>query len=53
MTGDDGHFGEEVAAHYDDLTDPMFSDEVIGPIVDRLASLGDGPLPPGLTVHDV
>jgi SAM-dependent methyltransferase len=35
------HFGEDVAAHYDD--GPMFEPEVLGPTVDLLAELaGDG-----------
>ena len=41
MTED--HFGEAVAAHYDD-DGPMFADDVVGATVDVLAKLaGDGP----------
>jgi SAM-dependent methyltransferase len=37
------HFGEAVAAAYDETSDSMFSPEVIGPTVDRLAELaGNG-----------
>jgi SAM-dependent methyltransferase len=40
---EDGRFGEEVAATYDEYRDPMFSQEVIDPTVDFLARLaGDG-----------
>jgi SAM-dependent methyltransferase len=40
---DDGYFGEQVAATYDDADDPMFDPAVIGPTVDFLAGLaGDG-----------
>ena len=40
---EDGHFGEAVAATYDEPTDPMFDPEVIRPTVDFLAELaGDG-----------
>ena len=40
---EDGHFGKEVAATYDEYRDPMFSAEVIDPAVDFLADLaGDG-----------
>ena len=43
MTDEDGHFGEAVAAEYDDSTDPMFAPEVVNPAVDFLAELaGDG-----------
>jgi SAM-dependent methyltransferase len=39
----ENHFGEEVAARYDETSDPRFTAEVIGPTVDRLAELaGDG-----------
>jgi len=39
----ENHFGESVAARYDDTSDPMFTPAVIGPTVDRLAELaGDG-----------
>ena len=37
------HFGEEVAAHYDDPSDEMFQPAAIEPVVDFLAELaGDG-----------
>src|SRR6185503_6977886 len=37
------HFGEEVAAHYDDPSDEMFQPAGIEPVVDLLAELaGDG-----------
>jgi SAM-dependent methyltransferase len=37
------HFGEGIAAHYDDPSDEMFQPAVIGPVVDFLAALaGDG-----------
>ena len=48
MTGDvaetsrmheDGYFGEETAARYDESSDPMFTPEVIGPTVNFLAEL--------------
>src|SRR6187399_858262 len=40
---EDGRFGEEVAATYDEYRDPMFSVEVIDPAVDFLArQAGDG-----------
>jgi SAM-dependent methyltransferase len=43
MNDEDGYFGEQVAATYDDSTDPMFHPSVIGPTVDFLAGLaGDG-----------
>ena len=43
MTEGDGHFGEAVAAEYDDSSDPMFAPEVVNPAVDFLAELaGDG-----------
>jgi SAM-dependent methyltransferase len=43
MTGDDGYFGEAVAATYDDSADPMFAPEVVNPAVELLAELaGDG-----------
>jgi SAM-dependent methyltransferase len=39
----ENHFGEEVAARYDDPSDPMFDPAVIQPVVDVLAELaGDG-----------
>ena len=38
------HFGEEIAAHYDDPSDGMFQPAAIEPVVDFLAELaGDGP----------
>ena len=38
------HFGEEIAAHYDDPSDEMFQPAAIEPVVDFLAELaGDGP----------
>jgi 16S rRNA A1518/A1519 N6-dimethyltransferase RsmA/KsgA/DIM1 with predicted DNA glycosylase/AP lyase activity len=37
------HFGEDVAAHYDESSAAMFDPEVLGPTVDVLAELaGDG-----------
>src|SRR5436190_12619494 len=37
------YFGEEIAADYDDSTDPMFAPEAIDPVVEFLAQLaGDG-----------
>lgn len=40
----DDHFGEEVAARYDDDSRERFTPEVLGPTVDVLAELaGDGP----------
>ena len=40
---EDGRFGEEVAATYDEYRDPMFSAEAIDPAVDFLArQAGDG-----------
>jgi SAM-dependent methyltransferase len=39
----ENHFGEDVAATYDDTADPMFDVAVLGPTVDLLAELaGDG-----------
>jgi SAM-dependent methyltransferase len=39
----ENHFGEEVAARYDDPSDPMFDPAAIQPVVDVLADLaGDG-----------
>src|SRR2546425_13013529 len=36
-------FGEEIAADYDDSTDPMFAPEAVDPVVEFLAQLaGDG-----------
>jgi methyltransferase family protein len=41
--GDEGYFGERVAARYDDASWSMFDPEVVGPTVDMLAELaGDG-----------
>ena len=43
MDHDDGYFGEEVAARYDQTEGEMFSADVIEPTVDFLAGLaGDG-----------
>jgi len=43
MHDEDGHFGERVAATYDETSDRMFDPSVIGPTVDFLAALaGDG-----------
>ncbi len=43
MTDEDGHFGEAVAAEYDDSSDPMFAPDVVNPTVDFLVELaGDG-----------
>ena len=40
---DDGHFGEAVAASYDESSDAMFAPAVVDPVVDFLAELaGDG-----------
>lgn len=36
------YFDSDVAEQYDDLDDPMFSAEVLGPTVDLLADLADG-----------
>jgi SAM-dependent methyltransferase len=41
-SADDGHFGEEVAARYDDLADPANIPERIDPVVDFLAELARG-----------
>jgi len=38
----ENHFGETVAAHYDDPGDPMFAPEAIDPVVDFLAELAGG-----------
>jgi SAM-dependent methyltransferase len=39
----ENYFGEEIAAEYDDPSDPMFAAEAIEPVVDFLAELaGDG-----------
>jgi SAM-dependent methyltransferase len=43
MSQDDGYFGEEVAATYDEATADMFDESVVGPAVGLLAELaGDG-----------
>ncbi len=43
MDDQDGHFGESVAARYDDPSDPMFQASAIDPTVDLLAELaGNG-----------
>jgi SAM-dependent methyltransferase len=43
MTDEDGYFGEDVAATYDESSDTMFDPAVIEPAVDFLAKLaGDG-----------
>ncbi|KOX20828.1 class I SAM-dependent methyltransferase [Nocardiopsis sp. NRRL B-16309] len=43
MTHDDGYFGEEIAADYDDSSAAMFAPEAVAPAVDLLAELaGDG-----------
>ena len=43
MDNDDGYFGEEIAARYDETEGSMFSADVIGPTVEFLAGLaGDG-----------
>ncbi len=39
---EDGYFGEETAARYDESSDPMFDPEVIGPTVNFLAELAAG-----------
>jgi SAM-dependent methyltransferase len=40
----ENHFGEDVAARYDDTSSEMFQPEAIDPVVDFLAGLaGDGP----------
>ncbi|GAA2223830.1 hypothetical protein ACFY2R_15595 [Micromonospora olivasterospora] len=36
---DDGYFGDEVAARYDDPTSEMFAPNVVGATVDVLAEL--------------
>jgi SAM-dependent methyltransferase len=44
MDAEDGHFGERIAATYDETSAAMFDAEVVGPTVDFLASLaGTGP----------
>jgi SAM-dependent methyltransferase len=40
--GEEGYFGERVAARYDDDSWGMFSPDVIGPAVDTLAELAGG-----------
>ena len=43
MDDDDGHFGEEVAARYDESSAEMFDPAVLEPVVDVLVELaGDG-----------
>jgi len=43
LTGEQGFFGENVAATYDERTAGMFTPEVVGPAIDLLAELaGDG-----------
>jgi SAM-dependent methyltransferase len=42
MTDDDGYFGEDVAATYDDDSDDMFDPAVVEPTVDFLAALAAG-----------
>jgi SAM-dependent methyltransferase len=42
MDDPDGYFGEQAAAHYDDLSDPMFQPEFIEPAVSLLAELAGG-----------
>jgi SAM-dependent methyltransferase len=43
MAGEEGYFGERVAARYDNASWSMFDPEVIGPTVDLLSELaGDG-----------
>jgi SAM-dependent methyltransferase len=43
MSALDNHFGEDVAARYDETSPDRFAPEVLGPTVDRLAELaGDG-----------
>ena len=39
---DDGHFGEPVAATYDESSNEMFSPEVVNPTVDFLADIAGG-----------
>ncbi|WP_194834563.1 class I SAM-dependent methyltransferase [Nocardia sp. XZ_19_369] len=38
----DDHFGEQVAARYDESSAAMFEPDVVGPAVDLLAELADG-----------
>ncbi|MFE0252711.1 class I SAM-dependent DNA methyltransferase [Streptomyces sp. NPDC059010] len=42
MIGDDGYFGEEIAAGYDRSAADMFRPDVVGPAIDLLAGLADG-----------
>jgi len=43
MTGDDGYFGERVAARYDESSAEMFDPAVVDPVVDVLVALaGNG-----------
>ncbi|GAB3138014.1 class I SAM-dependent methyltransferase [Micromonospora sonneratiae] len=42
MTHDDGYFGEDVAARYDDPSSPMFQLDVVTATVDVLAELAGG-----------
>jgi SAM-dependent methyltransferase len=42
MDDDDGHFGERVAARYDQTSAQMFDSRVVDPVVDVLAGLADG-----------
>ncbi len=39
---DDGHFGERVAARYDETSADMFDPAIVDPVVDVLAELADG-----------
>jgi SAM-dependent methyltransferase len=42
MGGEEGYFGERVAARYDDASWSMFDPGVVGPTVDLLAELANG-----------
>jgi SAM-dependent methyltransferase len=42
MDDPDGHFGQRVAAHYDESTPEMFEAAAIDPVVDLLAGLAGG-----------
>jgi len=42
VTNDDGYFGEDVAATYDDMSDPVFQPGAIEPAVAFLAALANG-----------
>jgi SAM-dependent methyltransferase len=42
MDDPDGHFGEDVAAHYDEATPEMFEPAALDPVVDLLAELAGG-----------